>query len=156
MRVIRLAVALTLSLVFAPLAAGAQAPEKLARVAFVNTTSPVSEMAGPEPSHPPTRDLLRALGAVGWVEGRNLIFERRSAEGRFERFGDILRELAGLPCDVIVTTGGPMTEEALRVTRTIPIVVTAVVPKTRRVAVLASPSFWNSAHGQALRAPRTA
>jgi putative ABC transport system substrate-binding protein len=114
----------------APLAAGAQQAGKMARVALVNTTSRISEMSGPEPSNPPTRNLLKALSAAGWVEGRNLIFERRSAEGRFERLGDILRELVGVPCDVIVTTGPAMTEEALRVTRTVPLVFTGVDPIT--------------------------
>jgi putative ABC transport system substrate-binding protein len=88
-----------------PLGAGAHQAARIGRVAYVNTTSPVSEMAGPQPSHPFTGYLLRELAALGWVEGRSLIFERRSAEGRFERFCDILRELVGLPCDVIVTTG---------------------------------------------------
>ena len=113
-----------------PLAAEAQRAGKVARVGFVITTSLLSEMSGPEPSNPLTRHLLTALGAAGWVEGRNLIFERRSAEGRFERFGDILPELVGVPCDVIVTTGVEMTAEALRVTSTVPIVFTAVDPIT--------------------------
>jgi len=112
----------------APVGAETQQTAKVARVAYVVTTSPVSEMTGPDPRHPLTRDLLKALGALGWIEGRNLILERRSAEGRFERFGDILRELVGLPCDVIVTTGATMTEEALRITQTIPIVFTALDP----------------------------
>jgi putative ABC transport system substrate-binding protein len=124
----------------APISAKAQQAGKMARVALVNTTSLVSEMSGPEPSNPPTRYLLKALGAAGWVEGRNLIFERRSAEGRFERFGDILRELIGLPCDVIVTTGSAMTAEALRVTSTVPIVFTGVDPITSGfVTALARP-----------------
>ena len=32
---------------------------------------------------------MQGLRALGYVEGQNLILERRSAEGRFERFGDI-------------------------------------------------------------------
>jgi putative ABC transport system substrate-binding protein len=85
-------------------------------------------MTGPHPRHPTIRDLLKALRAIGWIEGQNLILERRSAEGRFERFGDILRELVALPCDVIMTTGAQMTAEALRIASTIPIVFTALDP----------------------------
>jgi putative ABC transport system substrate-binding protein len=105
-----------------PRTAQAQQAAAVRRVAYVLTTSPLSEMAGAEPAHPPTRELLSALRALGWVEGQNLIFERRSAEGRFERFGDIVRELVALRCDVIVTIGARMTQEALRVTSTVPIV----------------------------------
>jgi putative ABC transport system substrate-binding protein len=111
-----------------PLAAGAQQPGKVARVAIVVTTTPVPEITGPHPAHPPIRSLLEALRAIGWIEGQNLILERRSAEGRSERFGDILRELVALPCDVILTTGAQMTEEALRITSTIPIVFTSLDP----------------------------
>ena len=112
----------------APLAAVAQQAPKIARVGYVVTTTPVAEMAGPEPRAPFIRDLLKALGALGWIEGRNLILERRSAEGQLERYGDILRELVALPCDVILTTGSRMTEEALRITSTIPIIFTGLDP----------------------------
>ena len=115
-------------LLAAPLAAEAQQPGKVARVAIVVTITPVSEMTGPHPTHPPIRDLLKALRAIGWIEGQNLVLERRSAEGRSERFGDILRELVALPCDVIITTGSRMTEEALRITSTIPIVFDSLDP----------------------------
>jgi ABC-type uncharacterized transport system substrate-binding protein len=111
-----------------PLVAEAQQATKVARVAYVLTTTPVSEMSGPDPASPPARELLKALRALGWIEGRNLILERRSAEGRFERFGDVLRELVALPCDVILTTGLRMTEEALRITSTIPIIFTNLDP----------------------------
>ena len=37
------------------------------------------------------------------AEGQNLVPERRSAEGRFERFGDIVAELVRLEAGVIVT-----------------------------------------------------
>src|SRR5215467_11192967 len=115
----------------APLAVGAQQPGKVARVAYVFATSPVSEITGPNPVHPSVRDLLKALRAIGWIEGQNLILERRSAEGRSERYGDILRELVALPCDVIITAGSIMMEEALRITSTIPIVFTGLDPIAR-------------------------
>src|SRR5262249_43746796 len=124
---------LTGGLLAGPLAAEAQQAGKVARVAYVATTTPVSEMTGPEPRHPPIRQFLSALGTLGWIEGRNLIFEPRSAEGRFERYDDILRELVALPCDVIVTVGSRMTEAALRITSTIPIIFTALDPTAFRV-----------------------
>ena len=92
----------------APLAAKGQQAAKVARVPLIYTTSPVSEMAGPEPSHWGARNLIRALRQQGWVEGRNLILERRSAEGHPERYESILREMVGLKCDLILTNGTPM------------------------------------------------
>ena len=104
-----------------PLAAEAQTG-KVYRVGFIATTGPVSEMAGPEPVHPPTRAFVQGLRALGYVEGQNLILERRSAEGRSERFGDIVAELVRLKADVIVTGTNPLARAAKAVTTTVPIV----------------------------------
>jgi ABC-type uncharacterized transport system substrate-binding protein len=106
----------------APLAAEAQPAGKVYRVGFIFTTSPVSEMAGPEPVHPLFRAFVQGLRALGYVEGQNLILERRSAEGRFERFDDIVAELVRLKADVIVTVADPLTQAAKAVTTTVPIV----------------------------------
>jgi ABC-type uncharacterized transport system substrate-binding protein len=79
-------------------------------------------MAGPEPVHPSARAFVRGLRALGYVEGKNLILERRSAEGRFERFGDIVAELVRLRTDVIVAPGDVAPRAAKMVTTTVPIV----------------------------------
>ena len=114
--------ALAGALLAAPRAAGAQPAGKVYRVGLIFTTAPVSAMAGPEPVAPPAKTFLQGLRAIGYVEGQNLILERRSAEGRFERFGDIVAELVRLKADVIVTVGVPMTRAANAVTTTVPIV----------------------------------
>ncbi len=106
----------------APRAAGAQQAGKIYRVGLIAVATPVSEMAGPEPVNPTFRAFVQGLRALGYVEGQNLILERRSAEGRFERFGDIVAELVRLKADVIVTNGDPMTRAAKAVTTTVPIV----------------------------------
>jgi hypothetical protein len=62
------------------------------RVGLILTTSPLSETIGPEPSHPGIRAFVAALRELGYVEGQNLVLERRSAEGKFETFGDIAKE----------------------------------------------------------------
>jgi putative tryptophan/tyrosine transport system substrate-binding protein len=112
---------LTLGTLAAPLAAEVQAG-KVYRVGLIFTTSPVSEMAGPEPIHPAARAFAQGLRALGYVEGQNLILERRSAEGRYERLGYIVAELVRLKADVIVTVGDPMVHAAKAVTTTVPIV----------------------------------
>jgi len=92
-------------LLAAPLAAEGQQQGKVYRVGLVFTTAPVSEMVGPDPVHPLVRSFLDELRARGYVQGRNLAFELRSAEGRFERFREILEGLVSLKMDVLWSTG---------------------------------------------------
>src|SRR5262249_7841970 len=106
----------------APLSAKAQQGGKVYRVGVIATTSPVSELAGLEPANPAVRAFVQGLRVLGYVEGQNLILERRSAEGRLERFGAIIAELIGLKADVIVTAGDPMTKVAKGLNTTVPIV----------------------------------
>jgi ABC-type uncharacterized transport system substrate-binding protein len=79
-------------------------------------------MAGSDPIHPLARSFLQGLRALGYEQGQNLMMEPRSAEGKFERFPEIIRELVSIKVDVIVTVANPMTQAARDVTRTIPIV----------------------------------
>ena len=111
------------ALIATPLAALAQQAGKVYRVGLIFTTVPVPEMAGPEPVHALTRAFVQGLRALGYVEGQNLILERRSAEGQFERFGDIVAELVRLKADAIAIGGGdPLARAAKAVTTTVPIV----------------------------------
>ncbi len=137
-----LLVSLVLGVLLAPLASEAQQPGKVHRVGLIFTTSPVSEMAGPEPAHPLSRAFLHTLRSLGYVEGQNLVFERRSAEGKFERFTEIVAELVRLKTDVIVTVSTPMAQAAKQVTTTVPIVMaTSDNPvEARLVASLARPA----------------
>lgn len=97
------------------------------RVAWVLTTSPIAELAGPDPAHPITRAFVHELRALGYVEGRNLALERRSAEGNPKRFAPILAELVALKPDAIVMAGqGALNRAAKEATETIPIVIFAV------------------------------
>jgi putative ABC transport system substrate-binding protein len=68
----------------------------------------------------------RGLHDLGYIEGRNVTIEYRSAEGRPDRLATAATELARLPVDVFVTFGTPATHAAKQVTATIPIVMTAV------------------------------
>lgn len=62
------------------------------------------------------------LRNLGWVEGRNIVFEYRWAEGRFDRLDDLAQELVRLKVDVIVAPSTVYTEAAKRATRQIPII----------------------------------
>ena len=67
-------------------------------------------------------DTLRELG---WIEGKNIAFERRYAENRLDRLPALAAELVGLKVDVIVAAGTLAPLAAKRATTTIPIVMTA-------------------------------
>jgi len=72
---------------------------------------------------PPLEALRQGLLERGYVEGRTLTFEYRSAEGKFEKYPDLTVELVGLQVDVIVAAGGlPAALGAKRATTKIPIV----------------------------------
>jgi ABC-type uncharacterized transport system substrate-binding protein len=105
-----------------PLAARAQQAGRVYRIGLVFTTSPVAEMAGPDPIHPLVRSFVQSLATLGYLQGQNLLLEHRSAEGKFERFPEIIRQLVSLKVDAIVTVANPMTQAAKDVTGTVPIV----------------------------------
>ena len=69
-------------------------------------------------------ELLRLrLRELGYVEGRTVAIEYRSAEGRSERLAELAADLVKLKVDLIVTGGGNVSTLAARkVTATIPIV----------------------------------
>jgi putative tryptophan/tyrosine transport system substrate-binding protein len=67
-----------------------------------------------------------ALQERGYVEGRNVVIERRFAEGRDERLPALAAELVRLKVDVIVTTTGPASEAAKAATSTTPIVLAGI------------------------------
>ena len=113
--------ALAVGILVAPLAAGEQTG-KVYRVGLISLGNPLSEMAGPEPVSPDVRAFVQGLRALGYVEGQNLILERRSAEGRSERYGDIVAELVRLKADVIVGGTDRLARAAKAMTTTVPIV----------------------------------
>jgi putative tryptophan/tyrosine transport system substrate-binding protein len=76
-----------------------------------------------------TAQLLSALTAglrgLSYIEGRNIIFEPRYADGRLEQLPDLAAELVRLGVDVIVTGGNQHVAAAQHATATIPIVFVA-------------------------------
>lgn len=85
--------------------ASAQPGTRIHRVAVILTTSPLAEMAGSNPVHPTIRAFVHEMRALGYVEGRNLILERRTAGGKPARYPGIVAQLVALKTDVIVTAG---------------------------------------------------
>jgi putative tryptophan/tyrosine transport system substrate-binding protein len=70
------------------------------------------------------RNLVSALGAQGFVEGQNLIFEQRSADAQPRRLDGLVGELKAANVDVIVTFGYPPALAAKNSAGNIPVVIT--------------------------------
>jgi ABC-type uncharacterized transport system substrate-binding protein len=85
--------------------------------------------------------LFERLRELGYVEGQNLLVERRYAEGHVERFQGIADEIVRLNVDVIIVVTTPAGLAAKRATTTIPIVHPAAIDPvgTGLVASLAHP-----------------
>ena len=66
--------------------------------------------------------LLSGLQELGYVQGRNIIIERRGADGKLDLLPGLAAELVRLKVAVIVAAGPTATEPAVKATRTIPIV----------------------------------
>ena len=98
-----------------PLAARGQQTGKLASVGYLGPSSLNLERVQVEA-------LKQRLHELGHVEGKDVTYVFRWAEGNDARFPALATELVGLKPDVIVTTGTPGTLAAKRATSTIPIV----------------------------------
>jgi putative ABC transport system substrate-binding protein len=86
------------------------------------------------------KELREGLRELGYVEGQNIAFEFRSAEGKLDRLPELASELVRLKVDVIVALYVPSGLAAKQATREIPIVIIAADPvETGIVASLARP-----------------
>jgi putative ABC transport system substrate-binding protein len=111
-----LGIALQLGGLFNPVSTEAQEAARVARIGFlVADRSPM-----------PYQSFLQGLRDHGYVEGRNVVIEYRSAEGKIERLPALAAELVGLKVDVIVAAVTVAALAAQQATRTIPIVFGAV------------------------------
>jgi putative ABC transport system substrate-binding protein len=116
---------LLFALLCAPLWAGAQQAPKMHRVAYLATTSPLSELIGPDPANPALRALVHGLRDLGYLEGRNLVLDIRSLEGKWERTEEFAADFARLGTDVIVLATYTLVPAVRKVTGSIPIVMLA-------------------------------
>jgi putative tryptophan/tyrosine transport system substrate-binding protein len=105
----------TLSMLAAPYLADSQPAPKVLRVGHLAA-------GGRTPDGGPPRPLREGLKALGYVEGQNVVFEVRFAEGKMERLSGLAAELVRLKVDVLVAQGGPAQVAAKEATSTIPIV----------------------------------
>jgi ABC-type uncharacterized transport system substrate-binding protein len=110
---------LTSGLLAALLTAESQQAGRVVRIGAVS--------AGAPRSSPHWVAFAQRLGELGYAEGRNVSIEFRSAEGRPERFPDLMSELVRLGVDVILPVGPEASlRAAQKATMTVPIVVVAI------------------------------
>jgi len=106
---------IALVLVVGGTVARAQQPPKIPRIGYLTAAD----------SSRPYQAFLQGLRDLGYVEGRNIAIEYRSADGKRERVPDLAAELVRLKVDVIVTDGAGPSQDAKKATSTIPIVMTS-------------------------------
>jgi putative tryptophan/tyrosine transport system substrate-binding protein len=133
--ILRVAVVLlVLACLAAPLAADPRSPTRLYRIGMLERTSSTINAANLD-------SFRQGLRSLGYVEGKNLVIEYRSADGRDERFAGLATELVRLNVDLILTRGTPAALAAKNATGTIPVVITGLADPVRQgiVASLARP-----------------
>ena len=99
------------------LSAEAQQSAKVPRIVFLSTAS-LSSLS------PRLEAFRQGLRELGYIEGRNIAIEYRSAEGNVDRLPELAAELARLKVDCIITAGPTPTRAAKQATSTIPIIMT--------------------------------
>src|SRR5438093_7934685 len=106
------------SLLATPLAAGAQPAGWVYRVGLLGLASGSDA--------PVLASLRQGLRDLGYEEGKNLVIEYRTAEGKYDRLLALAVQLVGLKIDVLVTYATPGALAAKQATTTIPVVVALI------------------------------
>ena len=97
--------------------ADAQQPTKIPLIGRLGASSASANAA--------RREAFRqGLRELNYVEGKNIVIDWRSGDGKFDRLPALAAELVRLNVDIIVTSGGGSTSAAKEATSTIPIVMT--------------------------------
>ena len=106
--------------------------QRVARLGYVSALSPATQKFTP---------FWERLRELGWVEGRNLVIESRSAEGKLDRLPALMADVIDRKVDVLVTYGTPGGIAAKKATSTVPIVAWALSDpiRTGLAASLARP-----------------
>jgi putative ABC transport system substrate-binding protein len=119
----KLVMALGACVFTAPLRSYAQPQGKVWRVGFLAQRhmeqNDLDYLTGP---------FRQGMRELGYVEGKNLIIEWRSAEGKTERLPELAADLVRLNVDIIVAPGTPAALAAQKATSIIPIVMSAGDP----------------------------
>lgn len=98
--------------------AEAQQPKKVPRIGYLAARDRASDAER-------SQAVRAGLRELGYIEGSNILIEYRYADGKRERFPKLAAELVQLKLDLIVIAGGtPSVREAMKATKTIPLIMT--------------------------------
>ena len=109
--------AVAAGIITAPLAAYAQTATTVRRIGALSLDAP------PTPAR--IQQLYAPLSELGWTVGKNLLIERRNANGRAELLRPLAEELVRLKVEIIVTSGTDAALAAKEATTSLPIVLYA-------------------------------
>lgn len=118
--------------VLAPVSAWSQQADRIYRIGVLEAVPAEQNAAN-------LNALREGLRALGYREGRNLVIEYRSADGRAERFPELAAELVALNVDLIVARGTPATRAAQSATSKIPTVMATMGDPSALVASFSRP-----------------
>ena len=106
----------------------AVAVSALPSLALAESSGPAYRIGVLTPSAPQWEPaaFIEALRRFGYIQSQNLALDVRSADGALERLPALATALVGTAPDIIVAVNTPGTQAALRVTKTIPIVMVVV------------------------------
>ena len=117
----KIVIALGSGALVSPLSSFAQPSTKVWRVGFLAQRH--LDFVDADVNYGP---FMQGMRELGYVEGKNLVIEWRSAEGKIERLPELAAELARLKLDVLATAATPAAQAAQKATTAIPIVMIAV------------------------------
>ena len=117
----RLLIAAGASVLAAPHVLFAQQPPKIWRIGFLAARSRPASI---------DTDVIgaftRGMLELGYIDGKNIVYEWRFADGKYERLPGLAADLVKLKLDLIVAATTPPAQAARQATRTIPIVMASV------------------------------
>src|SRR5215510_14404430 len=97
--------------------AEAQQPAKIIKIGYL---SPTSESPGSQGGA--RQAIRRELETLGYIEGKNIVFEARYADNKLDQLPNLADELVRLKVDVLVTSTTNAALAGKNSTRTLPIV----------------------------------
>ena len=113
MKTPRAAAALIVALGLVSIPRITEAEQKVYKIGFLWGLPPNAES---------TAAFEKGLADLGWIDGKNIVIEHRSADGHFDRLAGLCAELVGSGVDLIVALSAPETLAAKQTTSSIPIV----------------------------------
>jgi putative ABC transport system substrate-binding protein len=120
-----------IAILAAPLAVEAQQAGKVYRIGWLGINPPASLLFQRE-----CEAFLQGLRDHGFVEGQNVIIERRHSEGREDRHAAFAAEFVQMKLDLIVVSSSAAAHAAKQATNTIPIVMVNVANPERQGLVV--------------------